>query len=151
MFDSSKYMSIALLEAEHAFEVGEVPVGAVIVYNGNIISKQHNLTKSLSDPTAHAEILALRDAGLILSNDKLVDCDIYVTLEPCPMCAHAISLARIRRLYFGAYDTKGGGVENGARVFHSSSCHHEVEYYGGIMEDNSEDILKRFFKAVRCS
>ncbi len=138
-------MEIALQEAREAFNKGEVPVGAIVVFKGEIIARAHNLTKSLSDPTAHAEIIALRIAGNAIFSDKLIDCDLYVTLEPCPMCAHAISLARVRRLYFGAYDVKSGGVENGAKVYDATSCHHKVEYYGGIMEEESSSLLKLFF------
>lgn len=149
MFSCLENMQMALQEAQEAFNKGEVPVGAIVVFKGEIIARAHNLTKSLSDPTAHAEILALRRAGEKLSSDKLVDCDLYVTLEPCPMCAHAISLARVRRLYFGAYDEKSGGVENGAKVYDAQSCHHKVEYYGGIMEEESSSLLKSFFVSKR--
>jgi len=149
MFDSSKYMKLALEKAMEAVSLDEVPVGAIIVYKGEVVGAAHNLTRQLCDPTAHAEVMAIRQAGAFLSQDKLTDCDMYVTLEPCPMCAHAISLARIRRLYFGAYDAKGGGVENGAKIFSASSCHHAVEYYGGVLEEESSALLKQFFLGKR--
>lgn len=149
MFNAKHYMQAALNKAQEAIKVDEVPIGAVIVQNGIIIASAHNLTRTNIDPTAHAEIVALRIAAAICATDKLTDCDMYVTLEPCPMCAHAISIARIRRLCFGAYDSKGGGVENGPRIFSASSCHHAPEYYGGIMEDESTNLLKQFFTLKR--
>lgn len=142
-------MQIALDKAREALELDEVPVGAVVVYKGEVIAAAHNLTRNQNDATAHAEVVAIRRAGLVLAREKLVDCDMYVTLEPCPMCAHAISLARIRRLYFGAYDVKGGGVENGPKIFSATSCHHAVEYYGGILEEESTVILRNFFMEKR--
>lgn len=143
-------MDLALALAGTAAAQGEVPVGAVIVDgHGEILAQAHNLTEKRSDPTAHAEILALRQAAATRGSPRLNDCDLYVTLEPCPMCAHAISLARIKRLYFGAEDTKGGGVENGPRLFESPSCHHRPEVYGGIAEREAAKLLQRFFRARR--
>ena len=143
-------MPLALIEAKKAFALDEVPVGAIIIdAAGNIIAKAHNLTESQCDPTAHAEIVAIREAGAKLKSARLIDCDMFVTLEPCPMCAQAISFARIRRLYFGAYDAKGGGVEHGARIFGQSSCHHKPEVIGGVMETDASDLLKQFFQKRR--
>jgi tRNA(Arg) A34 adenosine deaminase TadA len=116
---------------------------------GNIIAAAHNLVVTQHDPTAHAELLAIRSACAALGSERLTDCDLYVTLEPCPMCAQAISFARIRRVYFGAYDEKGGGVENGARIFSQHSCHHKPEIYGGIQESECAQLLKDFFKDRR--
>ena len=131
--------------------MGEVPIGAVIVDSrtGEIISRGHNEVILTKDPTAHAEIITLRRAGEILGSERLLHCDLYVSLEPCPMCAHAISLARIRRLYYGAYDPKGGGVDHGARIYNQDSCHHRPDVYGGLMEHESGDLLRRFFKQRR--
>ncbi len=145
------YMEMALASAEIAAHRGEVPVGAVIVdtRTGRVVANCSNQTISRNDPTAHAEMLAIRAAGSMLGSQRLVDCDLYVTLEPCPMCAAAISLARIRRLYFGAYDPKGGGVEFGARIFDQSSCHHRPEIYGGLHESKSGELLKNFFEKRR--
>ncbi|WP_334128157.1 nucleoside deaminase [Sneathiella sp.] len=144
-------MEMALASAEIAAHRGEVPVGAVIVdtRTGRVVANCSNQTISRNDPTAHAEMLAIRAAGSMLGSQRLVDCDLYVTLEPCPMCAAAISLARIRRLYFGAYDPKGGGVEFGARIFDQSSCHHRPEIYGGLHESKSGELLKNFFEKRR--
>ncbi len=140
----------ALALAHKAAAAGEVPVGAVVVDSaGNIIAAAHNLVVTQHDPTAHAELLAIRSACAALGSERLTDCDLYVTLEPCPMCAQAISFARIRRVYFGAYDEKGGGVENGARIFSQHSCHHKPEIYGGIQESECAQLLKDFFKDRR--
>ncbi len=114
-----------------------------------IVSSAHNLTESRLDPTAHAEMLAIREACHTLGSPRLHNCDMYVTLEPCPMCAQAISFARIRRLYFGAYDVKGGGVENGPRIFHQATCHHRPEVIGGMEETVCADLLKQFFAEKR--
>ena len=138
-------MEIAITIAKQAALKGEVPVGAVIVKDGEIIAQASNLTETNHDPTAHAEILAIREACRKLESPRLPDCDLYVTLEPCTMCATAISFARIRRLYFGAYDLKGGGVEHGARFYHRSTCHHAPEVIGGIMENDCSLVLKEFF------
>lgn len=146
---TQNFMQHALEHARKSALCGEVPIGAVIVKDGHVIASAHNLTETNNDPTAHAELLAIRAACEILKTPRLTDCDIYVTLEPCPMCATAISFARIRRLYFGAYDAKGGGVENGARIFNQPTCHHKPEVYGGIAESECAEILKEFFKARR--
>jgi tRNA(adenine34) deaminase len=145
----NNFMAEALNEAKLALAENEVPVGAVIVENGKIIARSHNQNISLKDPTAHAEILVLRQAALIKDSPRLDDCDLYVTLEPCPMCASAISLARIRRVYYAASDVKSGGVENGPKIFNSSSCHHKPETYSGIAEEESKEILVNFFKSKR--
>lgn len=142
-------MQSAISLAQQAALRGEVPVGAIIVKDGSIIASAHNLTETNQDPTAHAEMIAIRSACEIIGSERLVDCDMYVTLEPCPMCAAAIGFARIRRLYFGAYDPKSGGVDNGARIFAQSSCHHKPEIYGGINESECAELLKSFFKEKR--
>ncbi|WP_373085202.1 nucleoside deaminase [Sneathiella sp.] len=144
-------MEIALNTAELAGRRGEVPVGAVIVEvtTGRVIANSGNQMVGRHDPTAHAEMLAIRAAGNMVGSQRLVDCDLYVTLEPCPMCAAAMSLARIRRLYFGAYDPKGGGVEHGARIFDQSSCFHKPEIYGGLEEITAAGLLKKFFETKR--
>jgi len=143
-------MSLALDEARAAAERGEVPVGAVIVSaSGDVLVLAGNRTRELHDPTAHAEILAIRAACTVLESERLVDCDLYVTLEPCPMCAAAISFARIRRLYYGAGDPKGGGVEHGPRIFSQPTCHHVPEVYPGLAEAESGALLKSFFVAKR--
>lgn len=142
-------MQAALSLAHAAAEKGEVPIGAIIVHDGKIIAAAHNLTETNNDPTAHAELLAIRSACETLKSPRLIDCDMVVSLEPCPMCATAISFARIRRLYFGAYDPKGGGVESGPRIFSQATCHHTPEIYGGINESECAEILKKFFGARR--
>jgi tRNA(Arg) A34 adenosine deaminase TadA len=143
-------MQQALAEAEAAAARNEVPVGAVVVdAGGQVLAADGNRVEELTDPTAHAEILVLRAAARRLGRPRLVECDLYVTLEPCPMCAQAISFARLRRVYFGAADPKGGGVEHGPRIFASSSCHHAPEVYGGIGERRAAALLRRFFKARR--
>jgi tRNA(Arg) A34 adenosine deaminase TadA len=143
-------MRLALDAARRAAASGEVPVGAVVVdAEGTVLAAAHNRVETDRDPTAHAEILALREAGRLRGSPRLVDCDLYVTLEPCPMCAQAIAFARIRRLYFGAADPKGGGVEHGARIFSQSSCHHRPEVYGGIAEQAAAALLRSFFQARR--
>lgn len=144
------FMQIALDEARRAAARGEVPVGAVVVdAAGNIVAQAGNETEAAHDPTAHAEILALRRAAARLQTPRLPACDLYVTLEPCAMCAAAISFARIRRLYFGAYDPKGGAVEHGPRFYAQPTCHHAPEIVGGIEEQDSALILKDFFKNLR--
>jgi tRNA(adenine34) deaminase len=145
----SRFMQIALTAAAAAAARGEVPVGAVLVRDGRPLATAGNEVEARADPTAHAEILVLRAACAALGSPRLDDCDLYVTLEPCPMCAAAIALARIRRLYFGAYDPKGGGVEHGARVFERATCHHRPEVYGGIAETDSAALLRDFFKRLR--
>lgn len=142
-------LALALFQAEKAILNEEVPVGAVVVKDGNVIAAAHNLTEARNDPTAHAEMLVIRAACKSMGQKYLSDCDLYVTLEPCAMCAQAISLAKLRRVYFGAYDPKGGGVEHGARVFSQPTCHHRPEVYGGMMEEECGEILKRFFAIKR--
>ncbi|MGH6944989.1 MAG: nucleoside deaminase [Geminicoccaceae bacterium] len=143
-------MERALAEAEAAGRRGEVPVGAVLLDpEGRVLAAAGNQVEALADPSAHAEILALRAAAGRLGRPRLAGCDLYVTLEPCPMCAQAISFARIRRLYFGAPDPKGGGVEHGPRIFASTSCHHVPEVYGGIGERQAAALLQRFFRERR--
>ena len=145
------WMDRALALAEAAGEAGEVPVGAVIVdaRSGEMLAEAANRTERDADPTAHAEMLAIRAAARRLGEKRLAGCDLYVTLEPCPMCAQAIAFARIRRLYFGAADRKGGGVENGARIFDRPSCHHSPEIYGGIGEVRAAALLQAFFRERR--
>jgi tRNA(adenine34) deaminase len=142
-------MDAALEEARRAEARGEVPVGAVIVRGGDIIARAGNRTLADRDPTAHAELLAIRAAAAAIGSQRLTDCDLYVTLEPCPMCAGAISFARIRRLYYGAGDPKGGAVDNGARLFAQPTCHHRPEVYGGIGEAEAGALLRAFFAARR--
>ena len=143
-------MDLALAEAEAAALRGEVPVGAVIVdAKGVVIAKAGNRVMELKDPTAHAEMLAIRAAAAHLGSERLIGCDLYVTLEPCPMCATAISFARLRRLYFGAADEKGGGVEHGPCIFGQPTCHHAPEIYGGLSERLASQMLKDFFAARR--
>ena len=139
----------AFAEAEAAYARGEVPVGAVVVKDRAILARAGNRVIELADPTAHAEMLALRAAAAALGAARLDGCDLYVTLEPCPMCAAAISLARIRRLTFGAYDPKGGGVDHGPRIFEQPTCHHRPEVIGGIEESRAAELLRKFFVAKR--
>ena len=143
------YMDLALAEAQAAALRGEVPVGAVIVRDGTVIAKAGNRTRELKDPTAHAEVLAIRDAAKLLQSERLAGCDLYVTLEPCAMCAGAISFARLERLYYAAADPKGGGVDHGGRFFNQPTCHHAPQVYSGIGEAQASEILKDFFKAKR--
>ena len=143
------FMEVALQEAAAAAARGEVPVGAVLVSGGKVIARAGNRSEEWSDPTAHAEMLVLRAGAAALAQKQLDCCDLYVTLEPCPMCAAAISLARIRRLYFGAYDPKSGGVEHGPRVFDQPTCHHRPEIYGGIDERRVGALLRAFFQERR--
>ncbi|MEJ5022422.1 nucleoside deaminase [Ochrobactrum vermis] len=142
-------MEIALQEARTASLRGEVPIGAVVVHQGTIIARAGNRTRELNDVTAHAEILAIRIAGDVLQSERLVECDLYVTLEPCAMCAAAISFARVRRLYYGASDPKGGGVEHGPRFYTQPTCHHIPEIYAGFSEADAQKILKDFFREKR--
>ena len=146
---SPSFMQIALEEARAAGSRGEVPVGCVVVRDGAIVARAGNRTLADKDPTAHAELLAIRQAAAALGSERLTDCDLYVTLEPCAMCAAAMSFARIRRLYFGAGDPKGGAVEHGLRFFGAATCHHRPEVYGGINESESAALLKEFFQARR--
>jgi tRNA(adenine34) deaminase len=142
-------MDMALAEARAAAAAGEVPVGCVIVQEGKPIARGGNRTLLDRDPTAHCEMLAIRAAARSLGSERLIGCDLYVTLEPCAMCAAAISFARIRRLYYGAADPKGGAVENGVRFFASASCHHRPEIYGGLAEAEASALLTDFFRARR--
>ncbi len=143
-------MELALAEARAAAARGEVPVGAVVLGPGGIpLARAGNAVEARHDASAHAELLALRAAAAIRGDMRLTDCDLVVTLEPCPMCAHAISLFRIRRLIFGAYDPKSGGVEHGARVFDAASCHHRPEIIGGVRETESAALLRAFFATLR--
>jgi tRNA(Arg) A34 adenosine deaminase TadA len=144
------HMELALAEARAAAARGEVPVGAVIVSAaGQVLAQAGNRTRELNDPTAHAEVAAIRAACAALKSERLPDCDLYVTLEPCPMCAAALSFARIRRLYFGALDPKGGAVESGPRLFNQAVCHHAPEVYGGLAASEAGALLRAFFAARR--
>ena len=143
------FMDIALDEARAAQIAGEVPVGCVIVRDGIVIAAAGNRTIAAKDPTAHAELLAIRAAATALDSERLTDCDLYVTLEPCAMCAAAMSFARIRRLYYGAPDPKGGAVEHGVSFFQSRTCHHRPEVYGGIGEHEAAALLRGFFQERR--
>jgi tRNA(Arg) A34 adenosine deaminase TadA len=142
-------MSVAFAEARAAEVRGEAPIGAAIVSGGIVIASAGNSTREWADPTAHAEMLAIRAAARAKNNERLVDCDLYVTLEPCAMCAGAISHARLRRLYFAASDPKGGAVEHGPRFFRQPTCFHAPEVYGGIRETEAGELLKAFFRARR--
>jgi len=142
-------MEMALDEARAAAARGEVPVGCVVVCEGEVIARAGNRTIADKDPTGHAELVAIRAAASALGTERLTDCDLYVTLEPCAMCAAAMSFARIRRLYFGAADPKGGAVENGVRYFSQATCHHRPEVYGGISESECASLLRDFFAARR--
>lgn len=148
---SAGWMRLALREALAAARCGEVPVGAVIVDSttGALLAADGNRVEAACDPSAHAEMLVVRTAAAILGTARLTACDVYVTLEPCAMCAAVLSLARIRRLYFAAYDPKGGGVEHGARIFAQPTCHHRPEVYGGILEAPARRLLRAFFAARR--
>ena len=152
MHDSLKptYMDRALAEARAAAARGEVPIGCVIVGpDGAVLAEAGNRTEEAKDPTAHAELLAIRAAAARLGAPRLVDCDLYVTLEPCPMCAQAISFARLRRVYWGAGDPKGGGVEHGPRIFDQPTCHHKPELYPGLGEREAAELLRAFFRERR--
>ena len=151
MITKSYYMEKALEQAELAYKHDEVPVGAVIVNNEtkDIIAQSYNLVETTNDPTAHAEIIAIKQACELMKSPRLVNCNIYVTLEPCPMCAQAISFARLNAIYYGAHDLKGGGIENGAQIYNKSSCHHKPEIYSGIYEKECAKILKEFFNKKR--
>jgi tRNA(adenine34) deaminase len=142
-------MALALVEAGKAVAAGEVPIGAVIVKDGAVIAAAHNAPRSLSDPTAHAELLAIRAAAQVLGNERLDGCELWVTLEPCAMCAGAIAHARIAKVYYGASDPKGGAVEHGARVFEQAQCLHRPEVYPGIGEAEAAEVLRRFFRDRR--
>lgn len=145
------YMQDALTEASLGAARDETPIGAVLVdgATGEILARAHNRVEELTDPTAHAEMLVIREAAARLGTKRLAGCDLYVTLEPCPMCATAISFARLRRLYYGAADPKGGGVDSGPRIFTQPTCHHAPEIYGGIEESQAAALLRRFFQSKR--
>lgn len=145
MAPANRFMQIAFEEARAAGDRGEVPIGAVLVKNGVVIGRAGNRTRELNDVTAHAEIAAIREAAASVGDERLIGADLYVTLEPCTMCAAAISFARIRRLYYGASDPKGGAVESGVRFYASPTCHHVPEVYPGIGETEAAELLKSFF------
>lgn len=146
---AQNFMQMALEEARAAQEAGEVPIGCVIVRDGAVIAQGGNRTLRDRDPTAHAELVTIRQAAAALGSERLTDCDLYVTLEPCAMCATAMSFARIRRLYYGAEDPKGGAVDNGVRFFASPTCHHRPEVYGGIGAEDAATLLRGFFATRR--
>ena len=146
---AQSFMDLALKQAEIAESAGEVPIGCVIVRDGAVIAQAGNRTLADRDPTAHAEILAIREAARVTGSERLTDCDLYVTLEPCTMCAGAISFARIRRLYYGAADPKGGAVDSGVRFFASPTCHHVPEIYSAVGESEAATLLREFFKVRR--
>jgi tRNA(adenine34) deaminase len=146
---AGSFMDLALAEARAAAAAGEVPVGCVIVRGGDVLARTRNRTLAERDPTAHAEMLAIRQAAAAIGSERLVDCDVHVTLEPCTMCAAALSFARIRRLYYGAADPKGGAVESGVRFFSNPTCHHRPDIYGGIGEQEAAALLRGFFAARR--
>jgi tRNA(adenine34) deaminase len=146
---AGSFMDLALAQARAAAAAGEVPVGCVIVRNGEVVARTRNRTLADRDPTAHAEMLAIREAAAAIGSERLVDCDLYVTLEPCTMCAGALAFARIRRLYYGAADRKGGAVESGVRFFSGPTCHHRPEIYGGIGEQDAAALLRDFFAERR--
>lgn len=149
--EKNQYMDHALKQAQAGGMRGEIPVGAVLVdaASGAIIAAAGNRVEELGDPTAHAEIVVLQEGARRYGRPRLAACDLYVTLEPCPMCAAAISLARIRRLYFGAYDPKSGGVDHGPRIYQQATCHHKPETVGGIEESRCAEILRAFFRELR--
>ncbi|CAN7193885.1 nucleoside deaminase [Pararhizobium sp. LjRoot238] len=149
MAETNRFMDLALAEARMAAERGEVPVGAVLVLNGEVIASAGNRTRELNDITAHAEIEVIREGCRIIGDERLPGSDLYVTLEPCTMCAAAISFARLRRLYYGAEDPKGGGVDNGVRFFSQPTCHHAPDVYSGFSAQAAADILKQFFAEKR--
>jgi tRNA(adenine34) deaminase len=147
--NAPSFMDLALKAAKKAAQSGEVPIGCVIVRDNEVIATAGNRTLADCDPTAHAEVLAIRQAADALGSERLVDCDLYVTLEPCTMCTGAISFARIRRLYYGAADEKGGAVESGVRFFAQATCHHAPEVYSGLGESEAAALLKDFFRERR--
>jgi tRNA(adenine34) deaminase len=147
--NAPSFMDLALKAAEKAGKTGEVPIGCVIVRDGAVVAAAGNRTITDRDPTAHAEVLAIREASRKLGSERLTDCDLYVTLEPCTMCAGAISFARIRRLYYGAADPKGGAIDSGVRFFVSPACHHAPEVYSGVGESASATLLREFFRERR--
>src|SRR5215472_9378844 len=145
----ASFMDLTIEEARAAQAAGEVPVGCVVVRDGGVIARASNRTLRDKDPTAHAEILAIRQASAAIGSERLVDCDLYVTLEPCTMCAGAISFARLRRLYYGATDSKGGAVESGVRFFSQPTCHHVPQVYSAVGESEAATLLKDFFRVRR--
>lgn len=149
MSNFNSHMDLALAEAQAAAERGEIPVGAVLVRDGQVLAQAGNRTRELHDPTAHAEMLAIRAACAATGSERLTGADLYVTLEPCPMCAAAISFARITRLYYGASDPKSGGIEHGPRLFTHPQCHHKPQVYDGIAEADAARLLRRFFDDLR--
>src|SRR5438445_11819747 len=149
MTDTQTFMDLALEEARVAAEAGEVPIGCVLVCDGEVIAQSGNRTLAERDPTAHAEMVAIRRAAEALGSERLLECDLYVTLEPCTMCAAAISFARIRRLYYGAPDRKGGAVESGVRLFASPTCHHVPQVYSAVGETEAATLLRDFFEVLR--
>ena len=151
MAHANHYMELALREAQDAYNRGEVPVGAVLVdsVTGHVIATTYNRVEELNDPTAHAELLAIRIGSTLRQNQRLNNCDLFVTLEPCTMCAGALAHARLRRIIFGAYDAKGGAVEHGCCVFEQDTIHHKPDIVGGVMEQQCGDILKKFFRERR--
>lgn len=149
MAERTHFMELALAEAHAAAESGEVPIGAVLVLDGKVIARSGNRTREGNDPTAHAEVAVIRMACEALGQERLPGADLYVTLEPCTMCAAAISFARIRRLYYGAEDPKGGAVDSGVRFFSQPTCHHAPEVYSGFAETQARDILQHFFQERR--
>lgn len=146
---NNNFMLQAFEQAKLAYDIGEVPVGAVVVHQGQVIAKGHNLVEIQTNPVAHAELLVIQEAAKLLGDVRLDSCDLYVTLEPCAMCAQAISHARIQRLYFGAFDPKSGGVDHGARIFSHATCHFKPDVYGGIQEDACRQLLQSFFSKLR--
>jgi cytosine deaminase len=149
MVKTNRFMELALAEARAAGARGEIPIGAIVVLDGAVISQTGNRTRELNDVTAHAEIAAIREAAAAIGNERLKGADLYVTLEPCTMCAAAISFARIRRLYYGAQDPKGGAVESGVRFFSQPTCHHAPDVYSGLAESDAAEILRDFFQVKR--
>jgi tRNA(Arg) A34 adenosine deaminase TadA len=147
--DKTGFMELAFKQAEAAGARGEVPVGAVLIAADKIVATAGNRTEEAHDPTAHAEILVIRDAARMRGTPRLPDCDLYVTLEPCAMCTAAISFARLRRVYFAAYDPKGGAIDHGPRFFNQPTCHHKPEIIGGVDETRAGELLKKFFAAKR--
>jgi tRNA(adenine34) deaminase len=146
---SADPMTIAFAEARSAELRGEAPIGAALVREGTLVASAGNRTREVNDPTAHAEMLVIREAAARIGSERLLGCDLYVTLEPCAMCAGAISLARLRRLYYAASDPKGGAVDNGPRFFRQPTCHHAPEVYGGLRESEAAEMLRAFFAARR--
>jgi tRNA(adenine34) deaminase len=146
---TSKWMEIAISQAKEAGQRNEVPVGAVIVHQGKVLAASGNRVEELADPTAHAEMLVIREATRLLNTPRLIDCEIFVTLEPCPMCATALSFARVSKIYFGAFDPKGGGIDHGPRIFDQPTCHHRPHVFGGMSEQACAALLTDFFTERR--